>query len=62
MPACPVATATQLQKDHQMVERAVNEGTRLLCGGAPLQLKKFPGGFYFAPTIPAVEGSDNFIS
>jgi aldehyde dehydrogenase (NAD+) len=58
----PVATSAQLQKDQQMVDRAVADGAELLCGGKRLQLPGFADGFFFAPTILRAEGVDSFIS
>jgi acyl-CoA reductase-like NAD-dependent aldehyde dehydrogenase len=47
----PVATRAQLQKDEQMVERALAEGAELLCGGERAQLSGFEEGLFYKPTI-----------
>ena len=40
-----------------MVERAVQEGAELLCGGKPANVAGYPDGFFFEPTI--LGGVDN---
>jgi acyl-CoA reductase-like NAD-dependent aldehyde dehydrogenase len=47
----PVATRAQLQKDEQMVERALAEGAELLCGGERAKLSGFEEGLFYKPTI-----------
>jgi len=46
-----VATRAQLQKDEQMVGRALAEGAELLCGGERAQLSGFEQGLFYKPTI-----------
>ncbi len=58
----PVATLAQLEKDRKMVEKAVQEGAELLCGGSPLKHSAFPDGYFFEPTILRVRSEDNYIS
>jgi acyl-CoA reductase-like NAD-dependent aldehyde dehydrogenase len=57
----PVASVAQLQKDENMVLRAVSDGAEILCGGKKLQLEEFPNGLFFAPTILHNARPDNFI-
>jgi aldehyde dehydrogenase (NAD+) len=47
----PVATRAQLDKDRQMVERAVGEGADVLCGGKRASVPGFEGGLFYEPTI-----------
>ncbi|HET9580395.1 MAG TPA: aldehyde dehydrogenase [Usitatibacter sp.] len=47
----PVATQAQLQKDEQMVQRALAEGAELLCGGERAKLSGFEEGLFYKPTI-----------
>jgi aldehyde dehydrogenase (NAD+) len=53
----PVATAAQLSKDEKMVARAVDDGARILAGGARRRIDGLEGGFFYAPTI--LEGAKN---
>jgi len=57
----PVATKMQLEKDESMVQRAVDEGAALLCGGARPTLAEFPEGYFYEPTIVHQAGKDNFL-
>lgn len=57
----PVATKMQLQKDHQMIERAVSEGAQVLTGGRKASVAGFAGGLFFEPTILANAGPANHI-
>ncbi|HYC37432.1 MAG TPA: aldehyde dehydrogenase [Usitatibacter sp.] len=47
----PVATKAQLDKDQQMVERALAEGAELLTGGKRASVAGLEGGLFFEPTI-----------
>lgn len=47
----PLATAKQFETVRKFVEVGKREGARLVCGGAPLQVPGFEGGFYFQPTL-----------
>ena len=57
----PVATKLQLEKDESMVQRAVNEGAKVLCGGARPQLAEFPEGYFYQPTVVHQLTKDNFL-
>ena len=57
----PVATKMQLEKDESMVQRAVNEGAAVLCGGARPALAEFPDGYFYQPTIVHHAGKDSFL-
>ena len=57
----PVASAAQLQKDINMVGRAVSEGAQLLCGGKRTTVPALEGGFFFEPTILHNLKPDNYI-
>jgi acyl-CoA reductase-like NAD-dependent aldehyde dehydrogenase len=57
----PVATKMQLEKDESMVQRAVNEGAALLCGGTRPKLAEFPEGYFYEPTIVHQASKDNFL-
>jgi aldehyde dehydrogenase (NAD+) len=57
----PVATTMQLDKDRRMIERAVDEGAELLCGGRRAAVAGFEEGFFFEPTILHHAGPDNHI-
>jgi len=57
----PVATAAQLQKDQQMIERAVAEGAEVLAGGKRAKVAGFDKGLFFEPTILHKAGLDNHI-
>jgi aldehyde dehydrogenase (NAD+) len=58
----PVATRQQLDKDCSMVNRAVEEGAELLCGGKPASVDGLPGGFFFEPTIVGGVGNDSHLA
>lgn len=58
----PVATKMQLERDEMMVNRAVEEGGKILIGGRRGALNQFPNGFFYQPTILEKCGPDNFIS
>jgi aldehyde dehydrogenase (NAD+) len=58
----PVATRQQFEKDRSMVERAVDEGAELLCGGKAARLDGFPDGFFFEPTLLAGVGNDSHLA
>lgn len=47
----PVATRAQLQKDEQMVERALAEGAEILTGGKRARIAGFEEGLFYEPTI-----------
>jgi aldehyde dehydrogenase (NAD+) len=47
----PVATRMQLQKDEQMLARALEEGAEILSGGQRARIAGFEDGLFFAPTI-----------
>ena len=47
----PVATMAQLQKDERMVAQAVSSGAEIACGGGRREMKDFPRGYFFEPTI-----------
>ncbi len=47
----PVATRAQLQKDEQMVERALAEGAEVLTGGKRARIAGFEEGLFYEPTI-----------
>jgi len=47
----PVATRMQLQKDEQMVARAVEEGAEVFHGGGRASVAGFEKGLFFQPTI-----------
>ncbi len=47
----PVATRMQLQKDEQMLARALEEGAEVLSGGQRARVAGFEEGLFFAPTI-----------
>ncbi|HXZ49053.1 MAG TPA: aldehyde dehydrogenase [Usitatibacter sp.] len=47
----PVATRAQLDKDRQMVERALAEGAELLCGGRRAAVAGLEEGLFYEPTI-----------
>ncbi|HET7400841.1 MAG TPA: aldehyde dehydrogenase [Usitatibacter sp.] len=57
----PVASHAQLQKDQQMVERALAEGAELLCGGRRARLAGFEEGLFFEPTILHRAAADSHI-
>jgi len=57
----PVATTAQLQKDINMVDRAVSEGAKLLCGGHRACVPTLEGGFFFEPTILHDMRQDNHL-
>ncbi|MEP7068777.1 MAG: aldehyde dehydrogenase, partial [Usitatibacter sp.] len=57
----PVATKMQLQKDQQMIERAVGEGAQLLIGGGRAAVAGFADGLFFEPTILQNAGPANHI-
>jgi aldehyde dehydrogenase (NAD+) len=57
----PVATKMQLEKDESMVQRAVAEGAKVLCGGARPQLAEFPDGYFYQPTVVHQLTKDNFL-
>jgi acyl-CoA reductase-like NAD-dependent aldehyde dehydrogenase len=57
----PVATSAQLQKDQQMIERAVAEGAEVLAGGRRARVAGFDNGLFFEPTILHKAGLDNHI-
>ncbi|HKB09331.1 MAG TPA: aldehyde dehydrogenase [Vicinamibacterales bacterium] len=57
----PVATKMQLEKDESMVQRAVEEGAAVLCGGGRPSLAEFPGGYFYEPTIVQQAGRDSFL-
>jgi len=57
----PVATSAQLQKDQQMIERAVAEGAEVLAGGKRANVPGFAKGLFFEPTILHKAGLDNHI-
>ena len=47
----PVATLAQLQKDMHMVERAVQEGAKVLHGGRRATVPGLENGYFYEPTI-----------
>jgi acyl-CoA reductase-like NAD-dependent aldehyde dehydrogenase len=57
----PVATKMQLEKDESMVQRAVTEGAKVLCGGARPTLAEFPDGYFYQPTVVHQLTKDNFL-
>ncbi len=57
----PVATAAQLAKDQRMIERAVDEGAQLLCGGRRAAVAGFEEGLFLEPTILHQAGPDDHI-
>jgi acyl-CoA reductase-like NAD-dependent aldehyde dehydrogenase len=57
----PVATAAQLSKDEKMVARAVEDGAKVLAGGARRRVEGLEGGYFYAPTILEGAKSDAFI-
>ena len=57
----PVATKMQLEKDESMVQRAVAEGAKVLCGGARPAIAEFPDGYFYQPTIVHQLTKDNFL-
>jgi aldehyde dehydrogenase (NAD+) len=57
----PVATTAQLQKDMGMVDRAISEGARLLCGGKRATVPSLERGFFFEPTILVDMRPDNYL-
>jgi acyl-CoA reductase-like NAD-dependent aldehyde dehydrogenase len=57
----PVATKMQLEKDESMVQRAVAEGAKVLCGGARPAIAEFPEGYFYQPTIVHQLKKDNFL-
>jgi len=57
----PVATKMQLEKDESMVQRAVAEGAKVLCGGARPAMAEFPDGYFYQPTIVHQLAKDNFL-
>lgn len=57
----PVATSAQLQKDLTMVERAINEGAELLCGGRKAIVASLAHGYFFEPTVLHNMKPDNYI-
>jgi aldehyde dehydrogenase (NAD+) len=57
----PVATKMQLEKDESMVQRAVSEGAKVLCGGARPAIAEFPEGYFYQPTIVHQLKKDNFL-
>ncbi len=57
----PVATKMQLEKDESMVQRAVSEGAKVLCGGARPAIAEFPEGYFYQPTIVHQLAKDNFL-
>src|SRR6202000_2716292 len=57
----PVATAAQLAKDEKMVARAVEDGAKVLAGGARRKVEGLEGGYFYAPTILEGAKDDAFI-
>jgi aldehyde dehydrogenase (NAD+) len=57
----PVATQAQLAKNQRSVEQALDDGANLLVGGKRVELKTFPGGYFFEPTILGGVRPDNRI-
>ena len=57
----PVATKLQLEKDESMVQRAVAEGAKVLCGGARPAIAEFPEGYFYQPTVVHQLTKDNFL-
>ena len=57
----PIATKMQLQKDEQMIERAVSEGAEVLTGGRKAAVSGFAEGLFFEPTILHNAGPANHI-
>jgi len=57
----PVATKMQLEKDESMVQRAVSEGAKVLCGGARPKMAEFPEGYFYQPTVVHQLTKDNFL-
>ncbi len=56
----PLASATQLRKVTDMVDRAKAAGATVVTGGAPIELN---GGFYYAPTVLAdLDGDSEAVS
>ena len=49
----PLASARQLETVTKYVEVGRSEGARVVCGGKPLAVPGFEGGYYFEPTILA---------
>jgi len=47
----PVATSAQLCKDESMVQRAIEQGAKLLTGGARARVHGLENGLFFEPTI-----------
>jgi aldehyde dehydrogenase (NAD+) len=58
----PVATHAQLDKDLSMVERAVDEGAELLCGGRRASVPGYPDGLFFEPTILGGVRNDSYMA
>src|SRR6185436_17234497 len=57
----PVATRVQLQKDEQMVGRAVEEGAEVFHGGGRASVAGFENGLFFQPTILGKTAPDSHI-
>jgi acyl-CoA reductase-like NAD-dependent aldehyde dehydrogenase len=53
----PLISQAQLDRVGSYVEVGVNEGAEVLCGGGRLKGEKYDRGYYFAPTVLAVDSN-----
>ncbi len=58
----PVATRSQLDKDENMVKRAVSEGAEIVAGGRRANPESLPNGFFYAPTVLTNVTPDSYIA
>lgn len=49
----PLVNAAQLAKVDAMVNDAVRDGARVVCGGSPAKIAGCDGGYFYAPTVLA---------
>ncbi|MBN2977190.1 aldehyde dehydrogenase family protein [Pseudomonas sp. FP597] len=57
----PIANRRQFLKVREMIEQGINDGARLVCGGAD-SLAGLEKGFYVKPTVLTVEDNKSFIA
>jgi aldehyde dehydrogenase (NAD+) len=57
----PAATSAQLNKNITMVQRAIDDGAKLLCGGKRASVAGLEDGFFYEPTILHDMRPDNYI-
>jgi aldehyde dehydrogenase (NAD+) len=57
----PAATSAQLNKNITMVQRAIDDGAKLLCGGKRASVPGLEDGYFYEPTILHDMRPDNYI-